>query len=141
MTAFRYCLNTSTIRGQKLSLIEEIDIAADAGYHAIEPWINEIQAYVDRGGLLPDLKKRIADRGLTVESAIGFAEWIVDDDARRKNGMEQAKRDMDMVAQIGGLRIAAPAAGAADVEMTDYLKIGERYRELAELGEKIGVVP
>jgi 2-keto-myo-inositol isomerase len=32
-----------------------------------------------------DLKKRISDCGLTVESAIGFAEWIVDDDARRTN--------------------------------------------------------
>src|SRR3954465_4608097 len=57
---FHYCFNTSTIRGQKLSLVEEIDIAAKAGYQAIEPWINEIEAYVHSGGSLPDLKKRIA---------------------------------------------------------------------------------
>ena len=66
MSDFRYCFNTSTIRGQKLSLVEEIDIAAEAGYQAIEPWISEIQHYVEGGGSLPDLKKRIADRGLTV---------------------------------------------------------------------------
>ena len=28
---FRYCLNTSTIRGQKLPLDQEIDLAANAG--------------------------------------------------------------------------------------------------------------
>jgi sugar phosphate isomerase/epimerase len=138
---FRYCFNTSTVRGQKLSLVEEIDVAADAGYQAIEPWINEIQAYAERGGSLPDLKKRIADRGLTVESAIGFAEWIVDDESRRTKGLEQARRDMDLVQQIGGKRIAAPAAGATDVETTDYLKVAERYRALLALGDHIGVVP
>jgi sugar phosphate isomerase/epimerase len=138
---FRYCFNTSTIRGQKLSLVEEIDIVADAGYQGIEPWISEIEAHVEKGGSLRDLKKRIADRGLAVESAIGFAEWIVDDDARRSKALEQARRDMDLVQQIGGTRIAAPAAGAADVEMTDYLTVAERYRALLAIGDHIGVVP
>ncbi|HET6879345.1 MAG TPA: sugar phosphate isomerase/epimerase, partial [Pirellulales bacterium] len=45
-TAFRYCLNTSTVRGQKLGIEQEIDLAAKAGYDAIEPWINEIDEYV-----------------------------------------------------------------------------------------------
>ena len=93
MAAFHYCFNTSTIRGQKLSLVEEIDIVAGAGYTAIEPWINEIEAYIKQGGSLPDLKKRISDLGLTVASAIGFAEWIVDDDAKRTKGLEHARRD------------------------------------------------
>ena len=39
---FRYCLNTSTIRGQKLGFIREIEIAAQAGYDGIEPWIRTI---------------------------------------------------------------------------------------------------
>jgi 2-keto-myo-inositol isomerase len=137
----RYCFNTSTIRGQKLSIVEEIDIVSHAGYQAIEPWIGEIQTYVERGGSLPDLKKRIEDCGLTVESAIGFAEWIVDDEARRTKGLEQARHEMDLVQQIGGKRIAAPAAGATDVETTDYLKVAERYRALLAIGDHIGVVP
>jgi sugar phosphate isomerase/epimerase len=137
----RYCFNTSTIRGQKLSIVEEIDIVAQAGYQAIEPWVGEIQAYVERGGSLPDLKKRIDDCGLTVESAIGFAEWIVDDEPRRTKGLEQARHEMDLVQQIGGKRIAAPAAGATDVETTDYLKVADRYRALLAIGDHIGVVP
>jgi sugar phosphate isomerase/epimerase len=141
VASFRYCFNTSTIRGQKLSLVEEIDIAAQAGYQAIEPWIGEIETHVQQGRSLADLKKRISDHGLTVESAIGFAEWIVDDDARRAKGLEQARRDMDMVQQIGGKRIAAPPAGATDVADIDYLKVAERYRALLVLGDHIGVVP
>jgi hypothetical protein len=66
LAKYRYCLNTSTIRGQKLSLAEEIDLAADVGYDAIEPWVREIQTYADGGSSLADLKKRITDRVLTV---------------------------------------------------------------------------
>ena len=99
---FRYMLNTATIREQKLPFTEKIAIAAKAGYHAVEPWIRELEDHVKQGGTLKDLGKLIRDVGLTVESAIGFAEWVVDDDARRKKGLETAKRDMDLVQQIGG---------------------------------------
>src|SRR5215471_4246737 len=105
---FRYMLNTSTIRGQKVPITEAIAVAAKAGFHAVEPWINELDTFVKSGGSLKDLGKRIADVGLTVESAIGFAEWIVDDEMKRKKGLETAKRDMDYVQQIGGKRLAAP---------------------------------
>ena len=36
--------------------------------------------------------------------------WLVNDDSARKKGLEQAKRDMDLVLQLGGPRIAAPPA-------------------------------
>lgn len=138
---FRYGLNTSTIQGQKLSLVEEIEIAAAAGYQAIEPWIREIEQYVEAGGSLPELKRRLEDHGLAVEGAIGFAEWIVDDEARRAKGFETAKRDMDLVAQIGGKRIAAPAMGATEISGFDLHRIAERYRALLELGDQTGVAP
>src|SRR5437867_1657717 len=70
--AFRCCLNTSTLRGHSLPLAEEVEIAAKAGYDAIEPWVREIEEHAKAGGSLKDLEKRIRDRGLTVESAIGF---------------------------------------------------------------------
>lgn len=138
---FGYCLNTSTIRGHHLSITEEVDVAAEAGYRAIEPWVGRVDEYVTKGGSLADLRKRIADHGMTVESAIGFPEWIVNDEQRRARGMETAKRDMDRVAQIGGKRIAAPASGAQDRGDVDLFKAAERYRALCELGERMGVVP
>ena len=138
---FRYCFNTSTIRGQKLGLVEEIEIAAKAGYDGIEPWMREIEQYVKDGGSLKDLDKRIRDHGLTVESAIGFAQWIADDDERRKQGLEQAKRDMDLLSQIGGKRIAAPPTGATKQTDLDLFKAADRYRALLELGDQMGIVP
>ena len=139
--AFRYCLNTSTIQGQKQTLPQIVDIAARAGYDAIEPWISEIESFVAGGGSLSDLRKRIHDGGMTVESGIGFAEWIVDDDARRAKGMEVAKRDLDLLSQLGGKHLAAPPAGAIDQPHLDLRKAAERYRALADLGDQFNVIP
>jgi sugar phosphate isomerase/epimerase len=138
---FRYGLNTATLMGQKLSIVEEVEIASRAGYHAIEPWVRELDQYVKNGGNLKDLGKRLADRGLRVESAIDFFEWIVDDDGKRKAGLENARRGMDMVRQIGGTRIAAPPAGATDRTNLSLLTVAHRYRALLDIGAEIGVVP
>ncbi len=138
---FRFCLNTATIRGQKVGIVREVDIAAQAGYDAIEPWISSLEEYANHGGSLKDLAKRISDAGLTVEGGIAFAEWLTDDDARRARGLERAKRDMDLAAQIGARRIAAPPAGATDLPKLDFNRAVERYRALLELGDTVGLTP
>jgi sugar phosphate isomerase/epimerase len=138
---FRYCLNTSTLMGQKLDMIELVEIAAKAGYQALEPWVRELEQHAKSGHSLKELGQRIRDRGLTVESAIGFAEWVVDDDARRKKGLEQMRRDMDLVQQVGGKRIAAPPAGATNQADLNLSQAAERYRAILDLGDSIGVVP
>ena len=135
------CLNTATLRGFKMKLEDEIDLAARSGYRAIEPWLDKIHKYAADGGSLKDLGKRIADLGLIVESAIGFAQFIVNDDAARAKGMEQARLDMDAVAQMGGRRLAAPPAGATKEPGLDLHKAAERYRALLELGDQMGVIP
>ncbi len=140
-TPIRFALNTSTVRGQKLNIEQQIDLCASAGYDAIEPWMGDLNEFVKHGGSLPQLRKRIEDAGLTVESAIGFAHWIVDDDQRRQAGLEEARRDMELLAQIGGKRIAAPPVGAQDAPGPDLPVIAQRYRKLLELGAEIGVVP
>lgn len=139
----RYCLNSGTIRGHELSLVEEVELAAKAGYDGIEPWTRNLQQYKEQGGSLRDLRKRIEDHGLRVESAIGFAQWIVDDEAARKKGLEDAKRDMELVAAIGGARIAAPPAGASgqDAPRIDLFAAADRYRALLNAGSRIGVTP
>jgi sugar phosphate isomerase/epimerase len=137
---FGYCLNTSTIRGKMLPIVEVLEIAAKAGYKGIEPWVREIDLYTAAGGSLSDLRKRIADLGLSVASVIGFAEWIVDDDAKRTKGLEEARRTMDVTAQIGGTRLAAPPAGATK-ETLDLDRVTERYRALLQVGDSLGVVP
>ena len=134
-------LNTATIRGQKLPISETVKLAAEAGYEAIERWINELEAHEKAGKSLKDLGKQIADLGLIVPSAIGFAEWGVEDESRHKQGLEQARRDMALVRAIGGTRIAAPPAGLTDATGVDLLKVAERYHVLLEIGSQTGVVP
>lgn len=139
--SFKYCLNMSTIRGQELDAAEEIEVAGKAGYDSIEPWFRKLNEYVEKGGSLKDLKKRIDDHGLTVESAIGFARWIVNDPETRAKGLEEAKRDMDMIAQLGGVRIAAPPAGGTADDPISLDDAADRYRVLLELGDEMGVIP
>lgn len=155
---FGYCLNTSTVResegqwGKPRPIVDLIAIASKAGYSAIEPWVSELDAYVKSVGTPKELGKRFADAGLKVPDAIGFAEWLVEDPERRKKGLEQAKRDMDLVAQVGGVRIAAPPVGAtgggskrddpkASQPVTDMAVAAERYRALLDLGKTMGVTP
>jgi sugar phosphate isomerase/epimerase len=152
---FSYCLNTSTVRdkdGKSRPITELIDIAAKAGYDAIEPWTSEIDAYLKAGGTLKELRKRIEQVGLKVPDVIGFSEWIVEDEGRRKKGLDQARRDMDWAAEIGCKHIAAPPVGATggmskrdDPKFTqpivDLVAAADRYRTLLEVGAKMGVTP
>jgi sugar phosphate isomerase/epimerase len=140
---FGYCLNTSTISGANLGIVEEIEIAARCEYDAIEPWIRELEEYEKKGGTLGDLKNRFSDSGLVVADAIGFTEWIVDDDSRRAKGLEAMKRDMEKVTRIGGAHIAAPPVGVheAGAAPIDLFKAAERYGALLEIGRQMGVTP
>jgi len=124
-----------------LTVVEQVDIAARAGYQGIEPWLNLLTDYSRQGGSLADLRRRIADRGLTVESSIAFPQWIVDDPVKRAAGLEQLKREMEIVAQIGGKRIAAPPAGANTGSEIPLAQVVERYRAVLEAGDRAGVVP
>ena len=108
---FGYSLNTSTLRGHQLDIAAEIALAAKVGYHAIEPWMNELDAYVQAGGTLKDLGQRIRDAGLAVENVIAFNSWLSDDDATRAAGMETIRLNMDKAAQIGAKHIATTPGG------------------------------
>jgi len=140
---FRFCLNTSTIRGQKPGVVREVEIAKAAGYDGIEPWIPNLREYVQQGGSLKDLGQRISDSGLTVDSAIGFAQWIHDDEKTRVEALEEARRDMDMLKQIGGTRIAAPPVGAhqANSARVELAVAAERFAALQKVGDEAGIIP
>ncbi|QDT65512.1 sugar phosphate isomerase/epimerase family protein [Calycomorphotria hydatis] len=137
----RYCLNTSTIRGQKLGIVGEVEVASTAGYQGIEPWIRTLEEYQSQGGSLTELRSRIHDAGLTVDSAIAFPKWISNDADERREGLEQARREMEMLKTIGGSRIACPPAGATKERISDLDLIAERYAALCDIGRDMGVTP
>jgi len=138
---FTFCLNTSTISGQKPGILTYIDIASKAGYDGIELWINDIKDYLKNGHKLSELAKIISDAGLKVENAIGFASWMVANNEKRRLGMIQLEEEMDWLAALGGKRIAAPPAGVGRDEPIDLLQAGLRYKDALNLGRKTGVMP
>src|SRR3974390_175080 len=83
---FRFCPKTATKRGQKLGIVKEVELTAKAGYDGIEPWVDSIEEFVKNGGSTKELRQRISDGGLTVESAIGFPEWLAGGGGRRAKG-------------------------------------------------------
>ena len=138
---FLYSFNTGTIMGQQLPLPDEVRIVARAGYHGIEPWCRKIHEYVEKGESLDELRKQIDDSGLMVVGAIGFADWANEDPDRSQRGFEEMRRDMDVVARIGGTRIAAPAGGLFNVENPDLRVLAEKFGKICELGREMGVQP
>ncbi len=138
---FSYCLNTSTIRKQNLGLVGEIKTAAKVGFNGIEIWMNTLETYVKEGGKLSEIRKLADGLGIRIEDSIGFAAWVVDDESKRTAALEQIKREMDMLAQIGCKRIAAPPFGATNEPGLNLYKAAERYIKVLELGKEMGVVP
>ena len=134
---FQTCLNTSTLRGYKLPLTQLVSIAREAGFDAIEPWIDELEAHEKSGGSLEDLGAQIRDAGLSVQGAIGFAPWITGEDA----AWDAARRDMELVARVGGTLMAAPPMGATETADVPLELIAQRYAKLCEIGRETGVRP
>ena len=134
---FKTCLNTSTLRGYKLPIAQLVGIASDAGFDAIEPWIDELEAHETAGGSLEALGAQIRDAGLSVQGAIGFAPWIGGEPA----ALERARRDMELVARVGGTLIAAPPMGAVETADLPLETIAARYAALCQIGRETGVRP
>lgn len=138
---FRFCLNTSTISGQKPGLLQYIDIAAKAGYNGVELWVSDIKEYLDKGNTLSQLNAYIKARGLVVENAISFTEWMVDDDTQRKSALDTLEGEMKIMAALGCKRIAAPPAGVEAGTPINFALAGARYRAILQLGKKYQVMP
>jgi 2-keto-myo-inositol isomerase len=138
---FQLSLNTSTIMGQKLGVEKYIDIGARAGYDCIELWIGDVKDYLANGGTFKALKKLLDDSKIPVVDAIGFAPWMVDDEAQRNAGMLQLKEEMEMMAALGCPRIAAPSAGIKPTDQLDMFVVGDRFKQIIELGRQTGVTP
>lgn len=138
---FRFCLNTSTISGQKPGLLRSLEIASAAGYDGVELWVNNIREYLKQGNHINDLSRFISNHNLTVENAISFTTWMVNDPVKRKSGMMELEEEMEIMAALGCHRIAAPPAGLDKNETIDFQQTGMYYHQILELGRKYKVIP
>jgi sugar phosphate isomerase/epimerase len=135
MSNFAYCLNTSTIR--PTPLLDKIRIAGALGYQALEPWNDEITAYLQQGGSLPDLKKALADAGLKVVSVIALHGWVTALGDERLQVFAECRRRMEQAAALESPYIvASPPRGVVDLSLASA-----RFAELLALGRSAGVTP
>lgn len=126
-----------------MGFVNELETASKAGFRSVEIWIDSLQEYLKNGGTTADARRRINDLGITIENLIGFSSWIIDDDSARAKGLDQMKREMALLAELGCKRTASPPVGAQtpDSPVIDLRKAAERYRAILEIGDQTGVVP
>lgn len=126
------CLDTATIR--PASLREKVQIAAKAGYDAIEPWDGELEEFVKGGGDLKALGKEIKDLGMFVPSVIGL--WNSMPPTREKfdESLKDTRRRMQMAADIGSQHIQVIPNTVGENYNPKY--VSARYREIIEIGSK-----
>ena len=135
-------MNASTIRGYKLSLKEQVKAVAAAGYGGFEPWLKDIHA-ARADGTFADVVKIARDSGLEFVNGIAFGQWVHPDAKVRAAGLEETKRDMDALAEMGCPRIAASMFGVqkAGSPILKPEEIAERYAAVLDLGAKMRVKP
>lgn len=135
MSTFPFCLNTSTIR--PTPLLEKVRIAGQLGFDAIEPWNDEIDAYLADGGTIDELKTALSDAGLKVVSVIALHGWITAEGDAYDRALDDCKRRMDQAAALGSPFIVA----SPPREVVDLAHAARRYAELLKLGREHGIKP
>ncbi len=125
-------MNTSTIR--PASLRDKIKVTAEAGWDAIEPWINDLNEFEEGGGDLKALGREIKDRGLFVPNIIGLWNCLPATQEAWDASLEATRKRMRQSADVGSRFVAAiPSPDRADFD----LKWGaDRYRELLRIGRE-----
>lgn len=138
----RYSLNPPTVMGYKLSFKRQVELAIQAGFDGMEPWLKDLHA-AKRSGEFADAVKMAKDAGLQFANGIAFGSWVVDDPAKRAAGLEETKRDMAVLAEMGCPCIAASMFGAQKqgYPILKLETIAERYAAVCDLGQAMGVRP
>ncbi|GHU98626.1 xylose isomerase [Bacteroidia bacterium] len=138
---FRLSLNVSTIQAYNLSVPEQINAVADAGFDGIELWIRDVYRYIDEGGSVDSIARLIRERGLVLENLIGHATWLSSDPKTHQEGLEAMKQDLELAAKLGSRCMAATGKGLTGWELADIPEYGRQYAEILDYGRALGVRP
>ena len=138
----RYALNPPTVRGYGLSLKEQVRLAIEAGFDGLEPWLRDAHA-AKASGEFADAVKMARDGGLAFVNGIAFGTWVDADPAKRAAGLEETKRDMALLAEMGCPCVAASMFGSQKpgTPVIPLETIAERYAAVCDLGQAMGVRP
>lgn len=132
MSPWPLCLDTATIR--PASLEDKVEIAAQAGYDAIEPWDGELAEYERNGGDLKQLGHKIKELGLFVPSIIGMWNAIPPGDGEFEASLKDTRNRMRMAHAIGSEHIQTIPNTVGDGY--NVKQVAKRYRTIIEIGQK-----
>jgi sugar phosphate isomerase/epimerase len=116
-------------------MLDKIRLTAEAGFPAIELWINDVYEYIGQGGEVRDIELALSDHGLSVPSMIALRGWAEAIDKEYPIVLDEVKRRMDLAARLGSKWIVCSPAR----ELCDARQTTERYRKLLDLGRQRGV--
>ncbi|MDX2190239.1 MAG: sugar phosphate isomerase/epimerase family protein [Bacteroidota bacterium] len=135
------CLDTATIKPAD-GLLKKVEIAAAAGYDAIEPWDWELEEYEKKNGKgsLKELAKIIQSKGLFVPSMIGLWGCLQPTKELFEKNLPATRNRMRMAAEIGCAHVQAiPNEIGANFDAVFAAKC---YRQLLEIGiNEFGIIP
>lgn len=138
----RYALNPPTVKGYKLKFKDQVELAIKAGFDGLEPWLKDAHA-AKADGTFDDAVKMARDANLQFVNGIAFGRWVDEDAKLRAAGLEETKRDMALLAEMGCPCIAASMFGSQKAGSTIFRleTIAERYATVCDLGQQMGVRP
>ena len=141
-TKRRYALNPPTVKGYKLTFRQQVELAIKAGFDGLEPWLKDAHA-AKADGSFADAVKLARDHGLKFVNGIAFGSWVDEDPKKRAAGLEETKRDMALLAEMGCPSIAASMFGSQKPgsPIFRHETIAERYAAVCDLGRAMGVRP
>lgn len=131
------CLNTSTIRPAPIDV--KIDAAAEAGFDAVELWINELEEY-EKTGDLKELGAKIREKGLFVINVIGLWSAMPATQEAWDAGLPETRERMRRMAAVGSRHAAA--IPPSEIENYDLKWGASRYKELLKIGrDEYNIIP
>lgn len=125
------CLDFATIRPVK-TLKEKVDIAAEAGFDAVEPWDGDLEEYEKSGGDLREMNKYIQDKGLFVPSMIGLWGCLPESEEAFQQSLEATRNRMRMASEIGCEHVQTIPNNVG--ENYDRRFVADCYRRLIDIG-------
>ena len=138
----KFAMNASTLQGYNLTLLDQMKAMALSGFGGYEPWMKDIRA-AKADGTLADVCRIARDCGVSFINGIAFGQWVNPDPKIREAGLEETKRDMALLSEMGCPCIAASMFGMQKPGSPDLPleAIAERYVKVLDLGKAMGVRP
>lgn len=138
--------NTQTIYSADLPT--KIRAVAAAGFQAIELWTDEVEAFVHAGNPLSEIRRLLADHGLSCFSAIKIEGWFENDGSLMGVTDDHAailgacRRRLELSAELGASYLIAYPSYSHRGFPTPPIEQGVDYfRELLAIGRSMGVLP